>query len=62
MIAAAKIWVALGMANIYPDLAERLMNAALSFGSASIVHPPIHTFGTDGGDGAEPGNRKRTLT
>jgi hypothetical protein len=30
----------LGMENFYPDLAERLMNAALSFGSASILHPP----------------------
>ena len=51
-----------GLAGGAAVLAERLMIAALSFGSASIVHPPIHTFGTDGGDGAEPGNRKRTLT
>jgi hypothetical protein len=36
----------LGMENFYSDLAERLMNAALSIGSSSIVHPPTHTFGT----------------
>ncbi len=59
-VAAAKICMILGMAHVYPDLAERLMNAALSFGSAIIVHPPTHTFGTDTGDGAGPGNRKRT--
>ena len=54
----------LGKAQFYPELAERLMNAALSFGSTSIVHPPNHTnhLGTDADDGSGPDNRKRTGT